>query len=181
MSCIHVLQMPPATRMTCRQNAGMNKTITDKQVKMLTKAAGDQKQCPLALRRGCLILTTKDKKNFDQLLWPCYFHIQTLLNPKLSHPSVQFLTTTQWRVKCTQSHSLAAWVKLCTTWQWAWALVASLKLSQGSPTALGSTDELRPGSWSQNNFTPWAISWNGKLPIMNSTRKKGQKSICEFE
>lgn len=26
-----------------------------------------------------------------------------------------------------------------------------------------------------------SISWNGKLPIMNSTRKKGQKSICEFE
>lgn len=127
--------------------------LIEKQVNMLTTATEDQKHCPLVLRRGCLILTTKDKKKLWPTAMPLLFsHSNSAESKTLSHPSVPrraLPLSEEWKVLL---HSQMASVEPHTT-QWQVVSVTSLKLSHGSATSLPRQHKLRPESWSQYNFT----------------------------
>lgn len=76
---------PPVTR-THKQTAGVNETNTDRETSPNAhQSKRGSKALPSCMKERMFNFNHQGQKNFDQLLWPCSFHIQIQLNPKVGH------------------------------------------------------------------------------------------------
>lgn len=171
MSCIHVLQMHTTSHQDSQTNCRgeRNQYWQRNKSKCSPKQEGDQKHHPPVWRRGCLILTTKDKKTltngYDLVLFTFRFSwFQKSVTSVSSIPG----STTQWRVRRDQCHSHTTVVKPCPH--------SSEQLPTEAQQNYLTRQQRQIGQGAEAKTIALMLSLDnqlvGKLPTLNSTRER---------